>query len=101
MLKLKPDLIKNLDTPEGLRNALQRAIELEHATIPTYLYAYFSIRFASGYSQTSGPQQDGTSTNYTIDQALWTIVYEEMLHMGLACNLLNAIGGHPKINKRG
>ncbi|MDQ3929647.1 MAG: ferritin-like protein [Chloroflexota bacterium] len=95
MLKLKPELIKNLDTPEGLRNALQQAIELEHSTIPTYLYAYFSLRFAPGYSEA------GTSTNYYINEAIWTIVYEEMLHMGLACNLLNAIGGQPRINKRG
>jgi rubrerythrin len=30
-------------TPTSVCAALQRAIELEHATIPVYLYAYFSL----------------------------------------------------------
>lgn len=95
MLKLKPELIKDLDTPAGLRRALQRAVELEHSTIPTYLYAYFSVRFAPKFSM------DPPSTNYAINEALWQVVYEEMLHMGLACNILNAIGGKPNINRKG
>ncbi|HEX8597848.1 MAG TPA: ferritin-like protein [Chloroflexia bacterium] len=92
VVKLKSECIQDLDTVQGLQNALQNAIELEHSTIPTYLYAYFSINFAPGFST------DPKSTNYAINEVLWSVVYEEMLHMGLACNLLNAIGGSPQIN---
>ncbi|HEX8700204.1 MAG TPA: ferritin-like protein [Myxococcaceae bacterium] len=69
---------------EDLRYSLQKAIELEHATIPTYLTALYSIK-------------DGT--NLEIARLLKSIVVEEMLHMSLACNVLNAIGGHPVINQ--
>lgn len=66
-----------------MRQALQAAIELEHATIPTYLYALYSIE---------------PGTNAQIAGLLLPIVIEEMMHMGLACNILNAIGGAPQID---
>jgi hypothetical protein len=88
MPKLRAELIANLDTPEGLRTALQNAIELEHATIPTYLYAMFSIN-------------PSNTTNSSIHDLIFSIVIEEMLHMGLACNILNAIGGSPAIDTPG
>ena len=68
---------------EQLRRHLQTAIEIEHATIPTYLCALYSI-------------QDGTNTFAT--QTIQGVVMEEMLHMLLACNILNAIGGRPAID---
>jgi hypothetical protein len=67
---------------QWLRQALQRAIELELFTIPPYLCAMWSIK-----SQ-SGPVYD----------RLRRIAVEEMFHLGLACNLLNAIGGSPQLN---
>ncbi|WP_448701907.1 ferritin-like protein [Mucilaginibacter sp. AW1-3] len=70
---------------EDLKAALQNAIELEHSTIPPYLCALYSIK-------------DGT--NQKAVDVIRSIVVEEMLHMILACNILNAIGGEPKINKR-
>ena len=30
-----------------------------------------------------------------------SVVIEEMLHMALACNLLNAVGGQPEIDRAG
>jgi rubrerythrin len=84
MIKLKPELFAALDTHEGLLKALQQAIELEHATIPTYLYALYSIK---------------PNTNTTIQELLLSVVTEEMLHMALACNILNAIGGSPVIDQ--
>ncbi len=69
-----------------LYNALQSAIELEHSTIPPYLTALYSIK--------DGQNQDAYNT-------IQTIVIEEMLHMTIAANILNAIGGHPVINKPG
>ncbi len=71
---------------EWLMAALQAAIELEHSTIPPYLCAYWSIRAGAT-----------TPATVTIKGWIQSIVYQEMLHMGLACNLLTAIGGTPNI----
>src|SRR2546421_835393 len=60
----------------------KKAVELEHATIPTYLYALYSL------------QPGG---NLKIQSLVRSVVWEEMLHMSLACNVLNAIGGSPVI----
>ena len=43
MIHLERKLLDELHQPGGLHTALQRAIELEHATLPTYLYAYYSL----------------------------------------------------------
>jgi hypothetical protein len=82
MLKIKPIRIADL---VSLRYALQKAIELEHATIPPYLTAYYTLH---------GTSAGGVAAR----QILRSIVVEEMLHMHLACNILNAIGGAPVIN---
>ena len=86
MIKLKPELFAALDTQDGLLIALQQAIELEHATIPAYLYALYSIK---------------PDSNTAIRELLLSVVTEEMLHMALACNVLNAIGGSPDIDHPG
>jgi hypothetical protein len=67
-----------------LRDALQKAIELEHATIPTYLYSLFSVH---------------VGTNSEAAGILRSVVIEEMLHMAIAANVLNAIGGTPILDK--
>ncbi|NJB87371.1 hypothetical protein GGR26_003151 [Lewinella marina] len=67
----------------GLKTALQTALELEHATIPPYLYALYSLQ--PGFNQ-------------RVVEMLRSVVLEEMLHMSLCCNLLNAIGGAPVLN---
>jgi hypothetical protein len=82
MLKIKPIKITDL---ASLQFALQKAIELEHATIPPYLTAYYTLR---------GTSAGGAAAR----QILRSIVIEEMLHMHLACNIQNAIGGAPVIN---
>ncbi len=69
-----------------LREALQKAIELEHATIPTYLYSLFSVELG---------------TNIEAAGIVRSVVIEEMLHMAIAANVLNAIGGTPIIDKPG
>lgn len=69
-----------------LRDALQKAIELEHATIPTYLYSLFSVELG---------------TNIEAAGIVRSVVIEEMLHMAIAANVLNAIGGTPVIDKPG
>ena len=64
-----------------LQGALQAAIQLELATLPPYLAAMFSI-------------SDQSSSAFTL---INDIVFNEMTHFGLACNLLAARGGQPAI----
>lgn len=66
---------------EWLKGALQTAIALEHATMPYYLAATYSLEVQ----------------NYTAYNLLRSVAMEEMVHMAIACNLLAAIGGAPKI----
>lgn len=65
-----------------LQESLQAAVDLELATLPVYLCGQWSIQ--SG----SGPVYDQMNN----------IILEEMLHLGLACNMLTAIGGTPQIS---
>ncbi|MGH3931564.1 MAG: ferritin-like domain-containing protein [Pseudonocardiaceae bacterium] len=69
-------------TLDELRTYLQGALEIEHLTIPPYLSAMYTIR--------AGTNQDAY---YTIR----SVVLEEMLHMTLVANLLNAVGGRPRV----
>jgi hypothetical protein len=69
--------IRNL---EELRNHLQYAIGIELATIPAYLYALYSIE---------------EEKNTAVAEVIQSVALEEMLHMTLAANVLNAIGGVP------
>jgi hypothetical protein len=71
-----------IDTLEQLRDHLQIAIEVEHSVIPPYLCALYSI-------------EDGT--NAAAAASLHDVVVEEMLHLTLAANVLNAIGGVPDL----
>ncbi len=73
-------LITSLDS---LRSHLQTAIEIEHSTIPTYLTTLYTIN---------------PITNAFAYQTIQSVVMEEMLHMTLAANIMNAIGGHPAVN---
>jgi hypothetical protein len=82
MLLMKPELLDGLETPEGLQGALQVAIELELSTLPPYLYAMFSLQ---------------PNSNTEIRALVDSVVKNEMAHMALACNILNAIEGTPKL----
>ena len=74
----------SIDTIEELRTAIQTAIELEHSTIPPYLTANFTL---------------SNTGNDAISNVISSVVGEEMLHLSIACNLLNAIGGSPILNQ--
>jgi Ferritin-like len=67
-----------------LYELLQNAIRLEHATIPPYLTAAYSLKFGA---------------NSGIRSAVTGIAKEEMLHMAIVANVLNAIGGRPDIDR--
>lgn len=72
-----------IDTVESLRDHLQWAIELEHATLPSYLCALYSL---------------DEQRNRDAVEVVAGVFVEEMLHLALAANVLNAIGGRPKIH---
>jgi ferritin-like protein len=88
MILLKRSLVAGIQGPnppvEAVLKTLQSAIELEHATIPLYLYALYSLDAAK---------------NAAIAGILQSVVIEEMLHMTLASNVMNALGGSPDIDK--
>jgi hypothetical protein len=71
---------KPISSLEELRLHLQFAIGLELTTIPVYLTGLYSIL-------------DGENT--AASSVIQSVAIEEMLHMALASNVLNAIGGIP------
>jgi rubrerythrin len=92
MIHLKSELMQPLreasaqndptQMQSAIQKSLQNAIALEFATIPTYLYAWWSL------DETKNPM---------IRRLLNRIVLEEMSHMAIASNILNAVGGSPQI----
>lgn len=68
---------------EWLQDSLVNAVQLELATLPPYLCAYWSIK-----NPNEGQAGDFISSIYM----------QEMKHMGLAANMLVAVGGTPQIN---
>jgi hypothetical protein len=73
---------QRLETVEDLRTALGNAIALELGTIPPYLTALFSIK---------------PGANAAAGAIVRSVVIEEMLHLSLACNMLNAVRGEPRL----
>ncbi|MEU0886119.1 ferritin-like protein [Lentzea sp. NPDC005914] len=71
---------------DDLISYLHTAMALEHATIPPYLTAYYSIR---------------PTTNSDAAHIIRVTAVEEMLHLTLAANVLNAIGGKPDLTRPG
>ncbi|WP_084195553.1 ferritin-like domain-containing protein [Streptosporangium amethystogenes] len=72
-----------IGTLDSLREHLQWAIELEHATLPPYLTALYSL----------DPERNPEAV-----QVVGSVFVEEMLHLALAANLLNAVGGRPRLD---
>jgi hypothetical protein len=89
---MKRKIVELMDVPESdhdldwLKESLQAAIELEFFTLPPYLAALWSIK------------EGDPNAAEVVNSIRRQIAREEMTHMGLACNLLVAIGGTPKIN---
>ncbi|MER7536588.1 ferritin-like protein [Streptomyces sp. NPDC097704] len=80
-------IVELMEQPAQLRDvdwmqeAAQQAVLLELATLPPYLCGLWSIDTSTG---------DGS-----VFDTLREIVFDEMSHLGLACNLLTTIGGTP------
>jgi hypothetical protein len=72
-----------IESLEDLRRHLQWAIEVEHATLPPYLTALYSL----------DPERNADAA-----QLIGGVFVEEMIHLALAANLLNAVGGQPRLD---
>lgn len=70
-----------------LQDDLQTAIQLEQATLPPYLCALWTIK----------PQATSAGAK-AARRHLITVIREEMIHLAIACNILNATGGQPSLN---
>ncbi|HXR44634.1 MAG TPA: ferritin-like protein [Pseudolysinimonas sp.] len=73
-------------TIESLQEHLQAALAVEHATIPPYFAAWISIK---------------DTTNVVAAEIIRSVMLEEMLHLTLAANLLNAVRGEPSLTRHG
>lgn len=75
-----------INSKEDLYYYMRLAMQLEHATIPPYLMALYSIK---------------PGTNKETAMYIREVVVEEMLHLTLAANILNAVGGTPDLTWSG
>jgi hypothetical protein len=106
-------------TPANLGEAIQQAIEIEIATIPVYLYTYYSINRSPDQDTISGSLvqalvksgktvAEASSTALDLSAAIMvyankagalimSVAIEEMLHMALSSNLKQALAGLPQL----
>jgi hypothetical protein len=75
-----------IKTIEELYDYLYKGLQLEHATLPPYLTALYSLR---------------PGTNSDARHVIRVVAVEEMLHLTLVANVLNAVGGKPDLTKPG
>ncbi|CAH1238988.1 LPA [Branchiostoma lanceolatum] len=80
-----PILGTTTQTLDELKRTLQVALQLELTTIPPYLSALFSIKDVD---------------NREVAVLIKSVVIDEMKHMALVSNVLNAIGGAPDLKNR-
>ncbi|MDR3694424.1 ferritin-like domain-containing protein [Mucilaginibacter sp.] len=106
-------------TPANLGEAIQQAIEIEIATIPVYLYTYYSINRVPDQDTISGSLvQELVKSGKSLKEAnkialdlsaeimvyankagalIMSVAIEEMLHMALSSNLKQALAGLPEL----
>src|ERR1043165_1378391 len=77
-----------------LKANLQTAIEIELATIPIYLYAYYSLVRNNESGETISDAQ--LFANKAGGMTM-SVAVEEMLHMSLSSNILYAMGVAPQL----
>lgn len=106
-------------TPDNMEEALQQAIEIEIATLPTYLSTYYSVNrtpkqkiitedFTKHFIKEGLSKQEAATKalDYSAQIMVFankaganimSVVVEEMLHMSLACNVKQALFGNPEL----
>lgn len=109
-------------TPENLGEAIQQAIEIEIATIPVYLYTYYSVNRVPSQDVVSGtlvqaltgkgmplPEANRVALDLSaqimvhankVGATIMSVVMEEMLHLALSSNLKQALVGGPLLTGR-
>ena len=73
---------------DNLRALLRCAMTVELTTIPAYLTASFSLEDGA----------PGVARNVVARELLRSVLVEEMLHLTLVANILNAVGGRPALD---
>src|SRR5690349_9222707 len=73
-----------------LIRTLEEACELEHALLVQYLFAAFSIRTRP---EAGGPDAAEAEFGRRWKRTLLLVAHDEMMHLGLAANVLSAVGG--------
>jgi hypothetical protein len=76
----------DITTIGELHDYLHRGMQLEHATLPVYLTALYSLH---------------PETNSDAWHILRVVAIEEMLHLTLAANVMNAVGAQPDLTRKG
>jgi hypothetical protein len=74
-----------LSPPNSVHDAqemLQTAVGVEFGTLPPYLYTLYSMH---------------PNKNPQAERRIKAVAFQEMVHLCLACNVLNALGGTPVI----
>lgn len=87
MLRVSASYLERVAAAESagdLHALVADAIKLEFSTIPPYLTALLSLH----------PGRNGG-----IRETIHGVVVDEMLHMTIGCNILNALGGRPRIGE--
>lgn len=82
MIRLRRSPLRNV---EDALAGLQTAIQIELGTLPPYLYALYTIR---------------PGKNAAANARIKAIALQEMIHLCLDCNILNALGGSPRLASR-
>lgn len=75
-----------IQTIEELHEYLYKGLQLEHATLPPYLTALYSLH---------------PDKNTDARHVIRVVAVEEMLHLTLVANVMNAVGGTPDLTKPG
>jgi hypothetical protein len=95
------DFIKEIDAHmtreevlSDLKACLQLAVQVELATIPIYLFTYYSIVRNAASGEGIDPVQAFANKAAGV---IMSVAVEEMLHMSLSANVLFAMGGAPQM----
>ena len=118
-MSLLTSKIPNEVTPANMKEALQQAIEIEIATLPVYLYTYYSINRTPDQSTIQKAYKekllaagvpehevDAEALDLSADvmvmsnkagALIMSVVVEEMLHMALSSNVKQALAGMPEL----
>ncbi|MEX2518358.1 MAG: ferritin-like protein [Paracoccaceae bacterium] len=85
-----------VDDREELKSLMADAIRIELSTIPPYATAAYTISEAGQYDRIAP-----AGVNAEPLEVIRQVMLEEMLHLTLAANILNALGGRVVLNEAG